>query len=1298
MSGLFISIYRYLNRRRVLLWGSLFLITTLLLFFAVRVRLIEDPTRFFPDSEEGGRAAALFSGISAKDRVVTLFELNGEADRVDTLSGDLLNGSGRLIEVANLFERELMKRAGESLIKSSRLTVDSDELDRSISYIYNNLPIFMEREDYARLDSAVTPRAIEGMVKGALSLLLSPAGGAFAPYFSRDPLNIGTRFLSIYDSLRMGMRFRVVDDYIFSQDKSALLYIITPQSGSGESGRNRELASTLGNLKVEFAKLAPDVKISSMGGPVVGVYNAATIKKDTFVTLTIAIFIIAALFAFTFRDIRSILPLLLPAAFGALFALAFMSIRDGVSAIAIGAGAAVMGIALSYSIHIVSHLRHVCSIEQLLKDLAYPLTVGSFTTIGAFAGLQFTQSSLLRDFGLFSALTLIGTTLFSLIYLPHMLKIREVHSVGRIILWLERFSSQEFEKRRWLIFAIVALFVAGVVMSPKVRFDSDMLKLSIEPEEHIYTSGRFDSLFGGDESRVLLLSTGESFDMAARSYRVSDSLINSFINEGFVEKSASLSALLPPLELQRERLQTWSEFWGGGKREEVALSLKESAEKYGLNSESFVGFYDIITRDYQCSQIDEKDYRHLPSAIQEWVEGDTSSVMLVSQLFIKEEMKERVYGELALYKEIVVVDRAHFSSLWADGIKSDFNLILLISSLLVFVTLLISYGRVELAILAFLPMFVSWVIILGLMALFGIPFNIVNILLATFIFGIGDDFSIFVLDGLSSEYERGAKTLSSHKLAIFFSTLTVIIGMGAMLFAQHPALQSVALVSVLGMCAVWIVAYTIQPILYRFLITTPANRGQTPVTFSGVLLMLLTFSVFTFGCLLLGVFIVILAFVPVKRSVKRLFFRKVLRAVVFIPVRLSPTVRIFRENPFSEDFSKPSVIVVNHQSFIDILMMLSLYPKIVMMTNSWVWNSPFFGHIVRYAGFLYHNDGVDNHIEAIKERVAEGYSVLIFPEGTRSDDMTIHRFHKGAFKIAKELSLDILPVVIYGNGNLLSKRQPFYIKPGTIGYRVLERVTFAERGSLCEYRDLCKQVNKSMREEYSKLRERYDTPENDFFYFATMANFIFKGPVLEWYMRVKIKMERRYSMFHKLIPLNARVTDLGCGYGPLCFMLKLTSPGRVVTGIDYDRDKIEIAKSCYTKGISFTEGDINMAPIPESDVFIVCDTLHYLLPDNQRAVLKRVVERTADGGFIIIRDGDSERLKKHRVTKLSEWFSINLLNFNKSVQSPCFMGKSEILSAAAELGCSVEVRNNDSYTSNTIYILRPQNKSLDEKI
>ena len=81
-----------------------------------------------------------------------------------------------------------------------------------------------------------------------------------------------------------------------------------------------------------------------------------------------------------------------------------------------------MGIALSYSIHMLAHQNHVSSVQQLIREIAYPLTVGSFTTIGAFFSLLFTSSNLLRDFGLFASLALIGTTLFCLVYLPHFLK------------------------------------------------------------------------------------------------------------------------------------------------------------------------------------------------------------------------------------------------------------------------------------------------------------------------------------------------------------------------------------------------------------------------------------------------------------------------------------------------------------------------------------------------------------------------------------------------------------------------------------------------------------------------------------------------------------------------------------------------------------------------------------------------------------------------------------------------------------------------------------------------------------
>ena len=162
---------------------------------------------------------------------------------------------------------------------------------------------------------------------------------------------------------------------------------------------------------------------------------------------------------------------------------------------------------------------------------------------------------------------------------------------------------------------------------------------------------------------------------------------------------------------------------------------------------------------------------------------------------------------------MVIFDRGYFANQWVSAVNQDFYLILYISSFLIFFALWISYGRIELTLMSFLPMLVSWIIIVGLMGILGIEFNIINIILSTFIFGIGDDFSIFIMDGLQNKYRTGRQLLNSHKTAIFFSAFTTVIGMGTLVFARHPALQSISLISILGMIAVVLVAYTLQPIL-----------------------------------------------------------------------------------------------------------------------------------------------------------------------------------------------------------------------------------------------------------------------------------------------------------------------------------------------------------------------------------------------------------------------------------------------------------------------------------------------------
>lgn len=143
------------------------------------------------------------------------------------------------------------------------------------------------------------------------------------------------------------------------------------------------------------------------------------------------------------------------------------------------------------------------------------------------------------------------------------------------------------------------------------------------------------------------------------------------------------------------------------------------------------------------------------------------------------------------------------------------------------------------------------------------------------------------------------------------------------------------------------------------------------------------------------------------------------------------------DNSVNEMFASPSVIISNHQSHLDLMAIMMLTPNLIILTKNWVWHNPFYGIVIRYADYLPITDHADM-MSKIRERVANGYSVMVFPEGTRSADCKILRFHRGAFKMAEELDLDIVPVFISGFGAVLPKTS-FHLHSGKMKLEVMTR-------------------------------------------------------------------------------------------------------------------------------------------------------------------------------------------------------------------------------------------------------------------
>ena len=175
-----------------------------------------------------------------------------------------------------------------------------------------------------------------------------------------------------------------------------------------------------------------------------------------------------------------------------------------------------------------------------------------------------------------------------------------------------------------------------------------------------------------------------------------------------------------------------------------------------------------------------------------------------------------------------------------------------------------------------------------------------------------------------------------------------------------------------------------------------------------------------------------------------------------------PGTKFIYRNPQGEDFEKPSIIICNHQSYLDLMAIMMLTPKLIILTKDWVWHNPIYGVIIRYADFFPVSD-MEEMQAKIQKKIHEGYSVVIFPEGTRSENCKVRLFQRGAFYLAEQLKLDILPVFIKGFGEVIPKKT-YHLRPGTMKMEVMPRIC---RESLTA-EDNYKVMTRRMRHAYLK--------------------------------------------------------------------------------------------------------------------------------------------------------------------------------------------------------------------------------------
>jgi uncharacterized protein len=1278
MDYVFISLYRFFKKKRSVFWIVLLALVGILAVGASRITIEEDISKFFPDDQRVEKLSYVFRNAKFSERIIGMVSIADSATTPDPDS---------LISVAQRYVASLESSASD-YINSIQSEVDDSQLLEVVQSIQSSLPIFLEESDYAEIDSLITPANIKARLAANYRQLISPSGIVTKNIIVNDPLGISFIVLKKLQNLQFDQNVEVYQNYLISKDHRHLLFFIESKYKSGETGKNTELLEKLDEVVASVS--SKQIKASYFGAPIVAAGNARQLQRDTVLTLSIMLVLLAIFILGHFRKKRVPFLILFPVVFGALFSLCFINLVQGsISIIAIAAGSIILGIAINYSLHFLSHLKHVDNVEDVIKDLVKPMTLGSATTVLAFVCLQFVNASVLRDVGLFAAFSLVGAALCTLIFLPQFISQNYVARQFQRETFIEKVSQFSFENNKVLLILILVLTPFFLYFARDVKFNTDLSQMNFMTDELKQSQARVESINKTSLSSTYLVSQASSFQKALQHNEVVTDEVKKLSGQGGIQKFSSVSSFIISDSLQRLRIRQWNQYWKD-KSDDIIRIVRAEGRILNFSEKVFQNFEKLITAEYQVAdQATFAPFRKLFFDNHIIEKDGLSTVITLANL--SPAKKDQVLTQLEA-KGIRGFDRQMITNLFVEYVHEDFNFIVAFTGIAVFVALLLMYGRIELTLMTFVPMLITWIWILGIMALVGIEFNIVNVMISTFIFGLGDDYSIFTMDGLLTEYQFGKKNLTSIRTSILLSALTTISGLGVLIFAEHPALRSIAGISIIGIVSVFFMSQTLQPFLFRWMITNRTAKGLAPMTAWGIGKTIFTYGFFVLGSFFLTLVGLLLKVVPFAKRKVRLIYHGLISFYTRSLITLAPQLKVRMIGFDKKLFSRSAVLIANHTSFLDILLTTMLHPKLILLTNKWVWNSPIFGGVVRLADYYPVMEGAEDSIERVKDRVAEGYSIVVFPEGTRTSDGKMKRFHKGAFYMAEVLRLPIQPLIIHGADDAIPK-STIFLNTGPVTLKFLPAIEANDTFFGATYAEKTKNIGRYFRKEYESVTRQEENP--DYFQYRLFSNYIYKGPVLEWYMKVKVALEGNYKQFHELVPVRGQILDLGCGYGFLCYMLAFLSKERIVTGVDYDAEKIETARHGYSRNerISFEVGDVTSFPMQKYDAIIIADVLHYLTPENQELTIHRSIAALEPGGTLIIRDGNAELKERHQGTQLTELFSVKILKFNKSTNDLHFLKASDVSRIAVSQNCSIAIIDDTKFTSNVIFVIRKQNET-----
>lgn len=1139
--------------------------------------------------------------------------------------------------------------------------VNPGGMGKIVDFLTGALPNLFTEADAAALAAKLTPESLREHLTTMQRKLAGPEGMVLKNVVAADP--VGLTPLMVAKTLPLQAGFgsaQIVDGRITSGDGRHVLLVVEPKFGSSDSRLSAELMREMTRVVGDVERQFPGVHVAITGGHRMALDNATLLRRDATRCMTLAI---TAMFILCFTAYRRrwlAAVTFLPSLFGTLVAGTVLAlVDDRVSAIATGFASMAIGITVDYGIYVVYHLDNAAtdrnSAAKILGRLILPTFIGAMTIIAAFVVLACSPMHGYRQLGIFGATGVLMSAAFALLVLPLLVPLPKRHDAElpplRFTGWMENFHAWQKRHRPLLLVAVGLLTVVAGFGLKRLRFEGDFAKLNGITAATRADDQLINRTWGEALNMTLLVARGPTM---AEALAQNDRLASLLAQQANVAATYSLASVCPAPVTQAENIRRWQAFWTPERQAQLRANLHRIGGELGFQTNAFARFWRSVRETPPMLTLDYFRGTPLESALSERVATSTNDTAISTVVKLTD--RSRAGALRAALPGYILIDQKDFTEHIAALAKEGLGYFALWTALAVGLIVFLSLASIELVAATLLPIGFGLLWTLGLMGLLGLPINVMNCVFVIFVIGMGEDYSVFLATSKLDEWRGHPPRIHATSASVFISAAITILGFAVLVIARHPVLFSMGTTVLLGMVSAFLATLVVTPACVELLLFKPpprgAPRGWHVLGTLWVLVHLGGSQVFLYYVLR-----PILKLVSPRRADDRL--RRATRWMARGVVKGMPFGKLEFQNINEATFSPPCIVISNHQSAVDVMLMVSLPGDVRQTAKKRVFDAPMLGFGCKILGHvMVEPNDPQTTLRRCRETLAGGASVHFYPEGTRSFDGFVQRFHRGAFELAVELNQEILPIIIC-DSNTAMPRDAYWFEPFHTVVRALPRVTPRTFDYSRGVVPLMKHCEDIVRAGLQRELDAANTPRVVRRKVARLYRY--QNVMAEQFVYWKLRCDPMFAVLDAVVPRQGFVLDLGCGYGLATHWLSCFTDQRTFLGMDYDETKIRVAQRSAPEHprIRFECGDILERDYPACDVVLLLDVLHYWIAGKQAALLAKARQALRPGGRLVLRDGARAENSAHQRVHRWEQFATRM-GLNRTREGLHFQTLSEL--------------------------------------